>query len=323
MRREVSVRPSIRKDTWLSSSTIPTSPPSSAPAARAASESARSGTIARASTGALATTSRTARRYESVATSVTPSRLTSSRTPVKTGRASSREAAFATCPTASANTAAGSVMGVPAGAWTSGKSSAGSRRRDASYAAQRIWACPPSASNSTGASDRFFTVSPRRRAGTSAVPPAVTSTSTVSLAETSRSVVVSVSPSPTRASSSTPVSAGMPGREETPRWTACSASDSRSRSQRNFTCPPPHGSFRSCSSSLAVVGPVETWETGRAPSVRRPCDMGERRGTVWGRCGRDAPVPRTPTAPSTDRPPIAHRPRARSRMDRESSWTWR
>ena len=54
---------------------------------------------------AVATSSRTARRYESVATSITPSRLTSSSTPVSTGRASSRLAARPTWDTASANAA--------------------------------------------------------------------------------------------------------------------------------------------------------------------------------------------------------------------------
>ena len=48
-----------------------------------------------------------------------------------------------------------------------------------------------------------------------------------------------VSDPPDAASIRTPVSAGIPGREETPRWTTWSASESVSRSQRNFTSPPP------------------------------------------------------------------------------------
>jgi hypothetical protein len=65
--------------------------------------------------------------------------------------------------------------------------------------------------------DRGFSVSARSRAGTSAMPASWTCTLIVSLAETSRSVVVSVSVPSSDASSRTPVSAGIPGREDTPR----------------------------------------------------------------------------------------------------------
>ncbi len=90
--------------------------------------SARSGTIALPSPSAVATRSRTASRYESVAAITTPSRLTSTRTPVSTGRASSREAARATWFTASANAVASAVIEMPPGSCSPGKSSAGSRR---------------------------------------------------------------------------------------------------------------------------------------------------------------------------------------------------
>ena len=55
------------------------------------------------------------------------------------------------------------------------------------------------------------------RAGTSTVPSSFTWTSRESRAETSRSVVVRVSVPPGAASIRTPVSAGIPGRDETPR----------------------------------------------------------------------------------------------------------
>ena len=96
-----------------------------------------------------------------------------------------------------------------------------------------------SVSNSTGASDSDFTVSPSSRAGTSAAPASVTCTAIVSRADTSRSVVMSVSSPPSPASISTPVSAGIPGRDDTPRWTVCNASESASRSHRNFTVATP------------------------------------------------------------------------------------
>ena len=158
---------------------------------------------------------------------------------MSTGRASSRLAARATCDTASANRPASTSIRTPLGSCSAGKSSAGSRRSDPSYAAQRSRAWLWSVSNSTGASDSDFTVSPTSRAGTSATPGSLTCTSIDSRAETSRSVVMSVSRPSSVASMRTPVSAGIPGREETPRWTVCSASESASRSHRNFTVPTP------------------------------------------------------------------------------------
>ena len=88
--------------------------------------------MALASPAAVATRSRTARRYESVATIVTPSRLTSSRMPVSTGLASSRDAARATCPTASAKRGVSATIRVPEGGCNAGKSSAGSSRSEPS-----------------------------------------------------------------------------------------------------------------------------------------------------------------------------------------------
>src|SRR5207237_1059126 len=85
-----------------------------APAARPASASARSGTIACASPPAVAESSRTASRYESVATSVMPSRFTSASTPVSVGRASSFDAALPTWPTATANEGASTVTRIQA-----------------------------------------------------------------------------------------------------------------------------------------------------------------------------------------------------------------
>ena len=139
--RDVSVSSPTRKATWDSSTKISSDAFSSVAAARPASLSARSGTIALPSPSAVATRSRTARRYESVATITTPSRLTSISTPVSTGRASSRDAPRATWCTASANAPASAVIRVPPGSWSPGKSSAGNNRSVPSYAAQRMCAC--------------------------------------------------------------------------------------------------------------------------------------------------------------------------------------
>jgi hypothetical protein len=78
------------------------------------------------------------------------------------------------------------------------------------------FAWEPSASISTesGASD--FTMSAISRAGIRAVPSSRMSTGTRTSVVTSRSVVVRAS-SPPVVVMSTPVSAGMPGRVETPR----------------------------------------------------------------------------------------------------------
>ena len=158
---------------------------------------------------------------------------------MSTGRASSRDAPRPTCPIASANAPASAVTVVPLGSCNPGKSSAGSSRSVPSYAAQRIVAWLWSVSNSTGAFDRLFTVSPSSRAGTSAIPDSVTCTEIDSRADTSRSVVMSVSSPPSAASINTPVSAGIPGRDDTPRWTVCKASESASRSHRNFNVATP------------------------------------------------------------------------------------
>ena len=69
-----------------------------------------------------------ASRYESVAAMVSPSLLTSSSTPVRIGRASSRDAALATWATPSASSPAFTFTRIPPGSWRAGKSSAGRHR---------------------------------------------------------------------------------------------------------------------------------------------------------------------------------------------------
>ena len=212
------MRPPDRNEAWLWSTNASVSPFSSADAARPASDSARSGTMACASPPAVAVSSRTASRYESVATTTTPSRFTSRRTPVSVGRASSRDAARPTCETASANDRDATWTRIPEGSCHAGKSSAGRSRKVPSNEAHLIRAWVPSASNSTGASGRLFTMSPNRRAGTSDTPASEICTSSMARrAETSRSVVVRTRAPASSAWISTPVSAGIPGLVETPR----------------------------------------------------------------------------------------------------------
>ena len=178
-------------------------------AARPASVSARSGTIAFASPSAVATRSRTASRYESVATRTTPSRLIS-RDPGQDGPRLVPDAARATCPTASENAAGSTEITVPDGSWTPGKSSAGGA---AALRRKRRSGCAPGTGPSRSPrapSEGDFTVSASNRAGTSAVPASWTCTPIVSRAETSRSVVVRVSVPSSAASSNTPVRAGSP-----------------------------------------------------------------------------------------------------------------
>src|SRR5262245_59435370 len=120
-----------------------------------------------------------------------------------------------------------------------------------------------------------------------------------SRAETSRSVVVSVRAPPSVASISTPVRAGIPGRDETPRWTVCRASDRSSRSHRIFTTPPPRCFFVLHLSPSVVVGAGEKGETPllSEPSgpVRHVEGLGEsvHASTRWPGVSQDVPPLRT------------------------------
>ena len=124
MRRVVSQTPPVEKSTWFSCTPSEISSPS--PGMRASSCSARLGTMASSSgAGESSAVSFTASRYESVAaiTSLSPANWTS--TPVRTGRASSREAARATRPIVSSSASRSTVnVSVSVSSGNRGKSSA-------------------------------------------------------------------------------------------------------------------------------------------------------------------------------------------------------
>src|SRR5919204_41749 len=156
---------------------------------------------------------------------------------------------------------------------------------------------------STGASESERTVSARSLAGTSAIPASCTCTSIASRADTSRSVLCIVRLPPSVASSSTPVSAGIPGRAETPRWIVWSASDSTSRSHRNFTCPPPRtASALLLSPTRSGRGCGKAHNRGRTRAYRLPRTWGSggENGEVQ---GRPRSLPERSPRLSTPRPP--------------------
>src|SRR5712691_11308734 len=119
------------------------------------------------------------------------------------------------------------------------------------------------------------------RAGTRAIPSSWTWTGNCSRAETSRSVVARVSSAPV-AFISTPVRAGMPGRDDTARWTVWSASDRTSRSHLNFTEHLPVYEPLVEDFKLVVVVAVETGISERSCSVAPGYDSRTRWRTAPG-----------------------------------------
>ena len=153
------------------------------------------------------------------------------------------------------------------------------------------------------------------------MPASVTCTSIVRRADTSRSVVVRVSCPASVASRSTPVSAGIPGRDDTPRCTVCNASDSASRSHRNFTSGTPYASsVLNLTSSSRACGTVEN----RAfPSVEARSDM----WTGWGEGLTTSPGPGSSAGLSPPIRVVVHHVHTelltRPRTMRVRSWTCR
>ena len=120
------------KTTWFSSAATPIVSAPPADAIRPSSCSVRAGTFASSDplSSESSLVSFTPSRYESVATMRSSLPLAVTRTPVRCGRVSSREAARATRAIVSTNAAAGTVMLPSAGGSGSfGKSSVGSVRR--------------------------------------------------------------------------------------------------------------------------------------------------------------------------------------------------
>jgi hypothetical protein len=205
--------------------------------------------------GPVSVRSRSARRYESVATNLVPEPSAATSTPVRSGRASSFDAARTTCRRASDNAAAGSVTWSGRGSGRTGKSSTAKVRTTNFERAAEIStsSSPPSNVTAPGSSDR--TMSTARRAGVTNAPSSRPITSTSTRTVRSRSVPTTVSPFPAT-STRTPVrAAAVEPRLVTARPAVASASTSVSRSQRNFTQVP--FSLKNSILVVTVVGVVD------------------------------------------------------------------
>src|SRR6266508_1187502 len=176
-------------------------------------------------------------------------------------------------------------------------------------------ACPPSASKITGACSKLFTMSASSRAGMRATPSSWTWTSSRRRAETSKSVVARTSSLP-EAFIRTPVSAGIPGREETARCTVCRASEKTSRSHLNFIPTSSRPSF--FCGGLEPRSSSAFWhvEIHQHPSVTAGSDIvagveisGSGRGAAGDVAVRAQPIPRSLVVVSpTSRTPARPRP---------------
>src|SRR6266540_849761 len=159
----------------------------------------------------------------------------STSTAVRTGLASSCDAARATCVAAPASTSPGSVADCSSdGCVSEGKSSASSSRSSCETWPQRTVRPPSTAWTSTTPLGRLRTTSPKIRPGTTTFPSVSPRTSMTASPVCSRSVDASRKRCPV-SSRRVPPSTGRVGRVETVRLTQATASAKLSRSVVNFT----------------------------------------------------------------------------------------
>src|SRR4051812_3281476 len=255
--------------TWNDASRSPRrSSTASAPVStRASSDSAREGTSTcwPSESTAAPGRSRTASRYESVATSRKPPSSDASSTPVRIGRASSELAAGTTCFNAAASSLAEIVSGSPAGSGNLGYSSAGRIRIVNSARPEVIRASSSSMSTTTAPAGKARTISAASRPGSTTKP----SLSPLTLIDTSivRSVSLPVSCNSLPASCARmPDNTGMaPPRVDTARPALPSASTNTSRSHRNFTAT----RFLALRFLGTAVGPVDCGQDAVRAGQRR------------------------------------------------------
>ena len=131
--------------------------------------------------------SRTARRYESVATKRIPVPVAVTRTPVRIGRASSRDAAGITWRSAAESGSASTVTAVPSGSPTRGNSSAGRSRTPARAGPATMRASSPSTSKVTAPAFSRVASPSKSFAGTTAWPASSTCAGIVTRMVRSRS----------------------------------------------------------------------------------------------------------------------------------------
>ena len=189
--------------------------------------------------------SRTANRYESVATRRSPSPSAAINTPVRIGRLSSTLAADTTCRSASANAAASSSTVCSAGSGNCGNSWAGIVRTENCDRPELMRASSSVSSTSTAFGSSARTMSVTNFAGRTPTPSEPPDTVVDTAIVRSRSLPVNRRSLPAN-SRRTPDNTGRaPPRLVTARPAAPSASTRTSRSQRNFT-------FGSLSTSMSL-----------------------------------------------------------------------
>ncbi len=225
--------------------------------------------------------SRTASRYESVATSRSPPPSAVNITPVRIGRDSSLDAAGTTWRSPSANCPVSSVTLSPPGSASCGYSSTGIRCSENSERPPTMRPSVPSVDSSTAPGSSSRMISRARRAGRTALPSSSPATLTVAEIVRSRSLPVISSRSPSSCSRS-PDSTGSDPPRPAARPAVVRASTSTSCSHLNFNARAfllQMSHYR----AVAVVGPVNWGQGGEIgvaarfscpPRVpRRPHDM--------------------------------------------------
>ena len=207
--------------------------------------------------------SRTARRYESVATRRRPSPDAVRSTPVRIGRASSFDAAGTTWRSASARPAASTRTP------TSGTS--GSRGKSATANVRNVVENRPHSTNASSPVNSTVTVSPssrwrmsaNRRACTTALPSPSPWAGACTRIVSSRSEPTNSTPASVSVTRRPESTGRAPVRDATARWAVLTASARVSRSHRNFTVLLP-GPYSLGSHSFAFLQPwvLRPWIRG-------------------------------------------------------------
>ena len=179
--------------------------------------------------------SRTARRYESVATNRRPPADAASNTPVRIGRASSRDAAGTTWRSASVSAPAATFTPAPPGSVNRGKSAADNVRNDVRNRPASTRASSSVNSTDTVPGSSLCTISENNRAGTTALPSPSVSAGASTRIVSSRSDPTSSTPDAVGDTRKPDKTGRAPVREATARCAIAMASARVSRSQRNFT----------------------------------------------------------------------------------------
>ncbi len=239
---------------------------------------------------------------------------------MRIGRASSFDAAGITWRNASARAGAATRADAPATCGSCGKSSPGNNRRMKLERPPTIFTSSPSTSIVTADDSRLRTMSPSRRAGTTATPSVSPCTGTWTRIVSSRSEPTSSTESGVAVIRKPESTGRAPVRDVTARCAVVRASARVSRSQRNFTTH-----LRGRKREILVVVVVEPVDWGRGSvfpgQVGRACPVVVHRRPQE-RWGSSRVLPgRPPCVDDFPRFPQAYPP-VPSRIRPMSSLTW-